>query len=284
MKVRLYAAPEEFLEENAAFLREHEAACQLNLGNAQNNRDECCRPDLLFGRCEEEGRGVLLFGNTLPWNLCLNAVPGDPAALTAAAFLAEYLREKGIAICGVTADTALCKAFFSAFQKPYTVSTSMGLMVLKKLTEPPALPGKVRKAALSELDTATGWARAFTREALREESDETEVREKFRGFIESGKLYLMTAPQGQPVSMAVSNRDLAHGAGISWVYTPPEFRGKGYCQTTVAAVCREKLRSGKDYCTLFVDMKNPISNRVYSKIGFQIIENVDDCRLETPEG
>ncbi len=284
MKLKLYETPGDFLEENREFLLEYEAAAQLNLGNAVNNREEPCHPGLLFGRYEEDGRGVLLFGNTLPWNVCLNAIPGDPAALSASVLLAEYLREKGIPINGVTADKALCKAFLFAFQKPYTVYTSMGLMVLKELTEPPALPGKVRKATLSDLDTAAGWACAFTREALREESDEKETRERFRGFIESGKVYLAVTPQGQPVSMAVSNRDLAHGAGISWVYTPPEFRGKGYCQNTVAAVCREKLRSGKVYCTLFVDMKNPISNRVYSKIGFQIIENVDDCRLETPEG
>lgn len=37
--------------------------------------------------------------------------------------------------------------------------------------------------------------------------------------------------------------------------------------------------SGKSYVTLFVDKKNPISNRVYRKIGFDVLEDAGDYRV-----
>ena len=280
MNIKLYKTPGEFLEDNRAFLQDHEAACQLNLGNANANLNEPCHPGLLFGRCEEDGRSVLLFGNTLPWNLCLNAIPGDVASLSAAVLLAEYLLRENIEITGINASKTLCNAFFSAYNRPYRVRAAMDIMVQRKLIEPPAVSGKVRKAALSDLETAANWACAFQKEALHEDADPDEMREKFRDTIQERKVYLMETPDGTLVSMAAAtSRSMPHGVGISWVYTPPEYRSKGYCQNTVAAICREKLSAGCDYCTLFVDKTNPISNRVYQKIGFEIIEDNYDCRL-----
>ena len=90
MGLRLYDTPAGFLAENESFLREYEAACQLNLGNAENRRDEPCHPGLLFGRYEEQGQALLLFGNLLPWNLCLNALPGDPRAVAFAGEPVSY--------------------------------------------------------------------------------------------------------------------------------------------------------------------------------------------------
>ena len=269
------------MTENQAFLQQFEAVCQLNLGNAAAYRDEPCRPDLLFGCCKEDGRSVLLFGNTLPYNLCLNAIPGDPAALSAAVLLAEYLRREEIKITGVNASKTLCNAFFSAYGKPYRVRAAMDIMVLEELIEPPAVSSSVRKAAPDDLELLTAWACAFYREALREELEPKETRERFSSMIQNGRVYLMETKDGTPVSMASSvSRTLPHGVGINFVYTPPEHRGKGYCQNTVAALCREKLGEGYEYCTLFVDKANPISNRVYKKIGFQIIEDIFDCRLK----
>ena len=76
---------------------------QLNMGNAQSHSGEACHPGLLFGRYEEQGEPLLLFGNTLPWNLCLNAVPGETHAPAAATELAKHLKQSGIVIHGLNA-------------------------------------------------------------------------------------------------------------------------------------------------------------------------------------
>lgn len=280
MELKLYRTPGEFLEENREFLLEYEAAAQLNLGNAQAYREEKCHPGLLFGRCEEEGRGVLLFGNTAPWNLCLNAIPGDPAALSASVFLAEHLRENNVTINGINAAKSLCDPFSFAYGGNFHLRTAMDIMVLRELVEPPVMPGRLRKAGPGDLELLVDWTMAFTWEAVGETPDRQKKRERMVSLSEGNAAYLFETPEGVPVSMACTTRKLPHGVCISYVYTPPEFRGQGYCQNTVAGICREKLGEGNGYCTLFVDKKNPISNRVYEKIGFTVLEDNFDYRLE----
>ena len=136
MVCKLYGKPGEFLEENRDFLLENEALVQLNLGNAQTHREEGCHPGLLFGRYEEEGRMCLLFGNTAPWNICLNAPQGMEKSMEAAGELARYLREGNIEIAGVTAREDLAKAFMEAYGGGFSLRSSMDIMVLKKVIQP----------------------------------------------------------------------------------------------------------------------------------------------------
>lgn len=62
---------------------------------------------------------------------------------------------------------------------------------------------------------------------------------------------------------------MPHGRSVGPVYTPPYFRGKGYATSAVAQLSRLLLRQGNDYCALFADLSNPISNHVYQKIGYR---------------
>ena len=277
MAIKLYPTPRDFLRDNSAFLDRYEVQSQLNRGNAAAHRDEPSAPALLFGRVELDGAPVLLFGNTLPWNLCLNSADPDPSK--AVSELASYLRDKNIEITGVTARDALCQAFMAAYGGKFTLRETLDIMVLSTLIEPPPCPGTVQKAAMSDLDLIVDWKCAIIREALHEEPVPERVRETTIGQLKRSVVCLKRDPSGEPVSMANSGRMLERGACVSGVYTPPEHRGKGYCQNTVAALCRELLACGKSYITLFVDKKNPISNRVYRKIGFEILEDSSDYRL-----
>lgn len=279
MVCKLYGKPGEFLEENRDFLLENEALVQLNLGNAQAHREEACHPSLLFGRYEENGEMCLLFGNTAPWNICLNAPQGMEKSMEAAGELARYLREGNIEIAGVTAREDLAKAFMEAYGGEFSLRSSMDIMVLKKVIQPEKLPGAVRKTTGDDMGLVAQWCHGFYLDIHGEDHSLEDIRKEQGGRVENGLYYLFEAPGEGAVSMAAVFRDLPHGTCISAVYTPPQHRGKGYCQNTVAAICQEKLREGKDYCTLFVDKKNPISNRVYQKIGFEIIENCYEYKL-----
>ena len=283
MKRTLYPTPGDFLQDNRLFLEEHEALCQLNLRNAQANREDPCSPSLLFGRYEANGEPVLLFGSALPWNLCLNA-PSGTASLSAqaAAELAAWLRAENIPIAGVTAREELCQAFMGAYGGEFTQRSAMDIMVLTELIEPPAVSGTVRPAQGEDLDTICQWAHAFYREALHEEGDPETIRQHNQERIQKGEIRVLELPGGELASMAHTSRETERGIAISGVYTPPEHRGKGYCQATVGALCRELLARGKDYCTLFVNRENPISNRVYRKTGFQVLEDCWEYRLEEP--
>jgi predicted GNAT family acetyltransferase len=74
---------------------------------------------------------------------------------------------------------------------------------------------------------------------------------------------------GQPVSMAARNRETKDGSNISFVYTPPELRGRGYAGSVTAFACEDTFKDGKKVCFLYTDLRNPISNRIYQKIGFR---------------
>lgn len=279
MELKLYPTPGDFLRDNRDFLEKHEIPAQLNRGNVAAHESEPCTSSMLFGRVELAKEPVLLFGSTQPWNLCLNAAPGDTRVHEAAQALAAYLHENSIEITGVTGRDALCQAFMKAYGGKFTLRSAMDILVLYTLIEPPPCPGTVRKAGLSDLELIVGWKCAMMREAVGEEPDPQRLQETTMDQLERSVVWLMENESGEPVSMANSGRMLEHGACVSGVYTPPEHRGHGYCQNTVAALCRELLASGKSYVTLFVDKKNPISNRVYRKIGFDVLEDASDYRL-----
>jgi predicted GNAT family acetyltransferase len=76
---------------------------------------------------------------------------------------------------------------------------------------------------------------------------------------------------GVPVSMAGSSRQLPRGRAVGPVYTPPYLRGRGYATASVALLSRIILEKGNDYCALFTDLANPVSNSIYQKIGYQPI-------------
>lgn len=279
MAMKLYPTPGDFLRDNSAFFDRYEVQAQLNLHNAARHKDEPCAPGLLLGRVERDGAPVLLFGNTPPWNLCLNAAPGDERIPEAAAGLAAYFHENSIAITGVSGRDALCQVFMKAHGGSFTLRSTMDIMVLYTLIEPSPCPGTVRKANMSDLDLIVDWKCAMMREAVNEEPEPQRVRNTTVDQLERSVVWLMEDEHGEPVSMANSGRMLLHGACVSGVYTPPRHRGHGYCQNTVAALCRGLLSSGKSYVTLFVDKKNPISNRVYRKIGFDVLEDASDYRF-----
>jgi len=60
------------------------------------------------------------------------------------------------------------------------------------------------------------------------------------------------------------------------VYTPPEFRGRGYASALVAALSQAMLDAGYHFCTLFTDLANPTSNHIYQAIGYQPVCDTDE--------
>ena len=64
---------------------------------------------------------------------------------------------------------------------------------------------------------------------------------------------------------------------IGYVYTPNAYRGRGYARKVVNSLKNEILASGK-IATLNVDRKNPISNHLYSSLGFKRVFSQGEYR------
>lgn len=54
--------------------------------------------------------------------------------------------------------------------------------------------------------------------------------------------------------------------------------GKGYAKAMMYLITKELIKEVK-YLTLFVDKANPISNKVYKDVGFNILTNNYDYRI-----
>ena len=109
------------------------------------------------------------------------------------------------------------------------------------------------------------WMKAFTDECFHENAPLDEASARY--CVDRGMMYILE-DGGQPVSMAGSSRQMPHGRAVGPVYTPPYLRGKGYATACVALLSRLILEKGNDYCALFTDLENPISNSIYQKIGY----------------
>ena len=124
-----------------------------------------------------------------------------------------------------------------------------------------------RKATEQDRPILTRYIKEFYEEALNEEVSDEHVNQKFEAYLEKG--YYFLEKEAKIVSQAVIGRTLIKGKSISGVYTPKEERGKRYAYDLVYTLSKKCLDEGAEYCVLYTDAENPISNHVYEKIGYE---------------
>ena len=83
----------------------------------------------------------------------------------------------------------------------------------------------------------------------------------------------------KPVAMACGSK-WGNGVrrSISWVYTLPERRGRGFAAALTSHIAQLILQTG-DIPFLYTDLANPCSNRAYAKAGFLPRGQVDELKL-----
>jgi predicted GNAT family acetyltransferase len=125
-------------------------------------------------------------------------------------------------------------------------------------------PGRFRAATVADVPLIAGWIREFMAELADRQGDPQELA---TSRVAAGQLYLWV--DGEPVSMAAWTGRTDHGVRIGFVYTPARLRMRGYASACVAALSRELLASGLQYCCLYTDLANPTANALYARIGYR---------------
>jgi len=69
--------------------------------------------------------------------------------------------------------------------------------------------------------------------------------------------------------MAGMPRRTRSSATIGLVYTPPEYRKRGYAADLVASLSTKFLEDGFSMCVLHTELNNPGPQRIYQKIGYK---------------
>lgn len=139
----------------------------------------------------------------------------------------------------------------------------------------PAVPvaGRMRFAAASDREWLTRCATGFLVECdlpeARSQTLSDDVRQAVERLLQDEALVLWELPGGGPAAMAAIIRRTSFGASVSWVYTPPEGRQRGYASALVAQLSQHILSAGASRCMLFTDANNPQTNAIYQKIGYR---------------
>ena len=130
----------------------------------------------------------------------------------------------------------------------------------------PGTPGRARQVTAQDSTLFIDWMETFHREAV--PNDHPQAREELERIAAEGR-FTFWIDKDQPVSMAGIVRRLKTSAAITSVYTPPDLRGRGYGGSVTAAVVERIYAEGRKTACLYTDLRNPISNRCYARIGFK---------------
>jgi len=272
LQIQTYIDPAAFLDQAQPFLEAQETVNNLILGVTIRLRDHpewTKHPPYLAVVENSAGEVQLAASITPPHNLLLAGSPPIPEE--AIELLIQNLCAGKWTFPGTNAEKGLALRFAEAWARAAGVEFRAKMRLrayeLRQVVPPLDPPGgTLRLASPDDLETVAGWRVEFIRESLHEDPPEDNHEDALR-FIQAGSTFLWE--DQQPVSMAVSTRPTPHGVSIGGVYTPPEYRGRGYASACVAALSQRLLDGGKSFCTLFTDLDYPTSNSIYQKIGYR---------------
>jgi len=289
MIVKEYETARTFLNNNENILLEHEAVSQLILFNAYQNLTTSVSGKCMFGAVLEEENTVLLFCNVEPYSLVIYIASQDKDTVNAASItVADFLTDNHISITGIIAKNGVCQSFITQYKKSISCNFNeirgMDIMEIRKVNEIKPVDGIHRTAVNAESKLITDWMIQFQIEALASEMDYEVALKKVTNLINNNKIFVYENIEHRIVSMATATRKLIHGMAISYVFTPEEFRGKGYAAANIYYLSKELLESGYEFCTLFADKKNLVSNRAYEKVGYIGMEENYEYRILPIEG
>jgi uncharacterized protein len=189
---------------------------------------------------------------------------------TAAALLEEWLRADPD-VPGVGGPSRVVRAMASEWERRVggrsELVMAQALHALEQVIDParPA-PGRIRLAVEADRELLIDWTRAFLEgEGLSDDPT---------GMVASRQMYLWE--DQEPVSLLGVNAPVGGAVRIGPVYTPLEYRGRGYATSAVAAASRLSLEQGARRCLLFTDLANPTSNRIYASVGYRRIADWEE--------
>ena len=271
MKLKWHERVDSFLDLAQADLEQNEALNNLMLGICfRAQADPHYYPSIKLATISDSAGLILAAAMTPPHNLILHA--GGKQVEKAWRLLANSLQADDLHIPGVIGPKQIVETFCRVWQQQTLCGkeliSALRVYVLKIVNHRLAGPGLFRAARERDLDfLVAAWIQFHIECDLRGDLEPRKVTKRIGRLIQKNDLFVWE-DQGQVVSLAAKSRSMRKGAVIGYVYTPKEVRGRGYATGCVTALSQHLLDSGYEYCALFTDLANPISNSIYQKIGY----------------
>ncbi|MFP3378288.1 GNAT family N-acetyltransferase [Bacillus sp. SIMBA_069] len=157
--------------------------------------------------------------------------------------------------------------------KKTNVVMEQGVYALQQVKKKWTEDGAFREIGSDELPLIEQWIYQFC-EDVRLPTTKEEAKQTAHTLITNRRLFGLEV-DGKLVSVVAKTRPTTNNITVNFVYTPKEVRKKGYASSCVAALSQRMLDEGYKTTTLYTDLANPTSNKIYQEIGYeQIAESV----------
>lgn len=151
--------------------------------------------------------------------------------------------------------------------KKTTVVMEQGIYELKQVKKKWDGDGVFREVSSDELTLIEQWIYKFC-EDVKLPTTKEEAKQTAHTLITNRRLFGLEV-DGKLVSVAAKTRPTTNNITVNFVYTPKEARKKGYASNCVAALSQCMLDEGYKTTTLYTDLANPTSNKIYQEIGYE---------------
>ncbi|CAM4243594.1 acetyltransferase [Bacillus manliponensis] len=172
---------------------------------------------------------------------------------------------------GLVEDTA--KQIAAHFNKQVRLGMNQCIYVLQTVEKEAGNKGLFYQVLPEEQPIIEKWVYEFCQDVHLPTTKE-EANEKAAELIESHRLFGWRV-NDELVSMAAVTRPTENNITVNYVYTPKEKRGSGYASSCVSALSQRMLNEGYKTTSLYTDLANPTSNKIYQKIGYKpVMESI----------
>lgn len=272
-------SPAHFFERCGAFMNAAEAEHNLILGlkTALITGDHDYKPPIYLAWAERSDQVVGIVFRTPPYKVAVSELP--PEVIGALVADLEAMYDEIPAVMGPPATArAVAEQWAAAKGAAVRDGHQLRIHALTAVrTGLPQPPGHLRLATPHDRPVVRDWLQAF--------EDETHIRgvdtdTAARRMITASQLYIWD--DGGPACMAAALGSTPTSMRVGYVYTPPDRRGAGYATSAVATLSALVLATGRRSLFLYTDIANPVSNRVYARIGYEAVCDVHDFEIVRP--
>jgi GNAT superfamily N-acetyltransferase len=272
LQLQRHANVHKFAARALSWLLQSEAEHNLILGIMAQIKASPGPTTPYFATIEADGQVVGCAFRTPPYKFGITRMP--PGAIPDLVNDVSEIFEELPAVLGPGAQArAFAEAWAVCRGKTVHPGMKQRIYELRRVNFPehPA-PGELRLATHRDLDVLVRWLNEF--------AEETRVGTvNLPTFAENhinNKTVFVWEVEGEPRTVSLYAGKTPNGVRIGFVYTPPEFRCRGYASSCVAAVSQRALDAGNKFCCLYTDVSNPTSNDIYQRIGYTPVCDVVD--------
>ncbi len=287
MNFKKYETKEKFMEENFPLLLQKEAENEVMISIVKQHHEKKVNKWLL-GRIEEDEKVKIIFIVDDDKEGLLLYFPEENVEQSYINFLIDTIINLNVELKEILAPVEYAKQisdiYINKANKVVREISNTYTYKLEKLNEECVLEENEKIIKLEDEQNKVEELIKIVKEIhtdiyhLEECSDE-EALKIARIYLKKGIYLLTNEAENEIYTQVVNVRNQINGATIGAVITPKKFRGKGYAKKCIYGVCKRLLDDGKNFVVLRVATKNEAAKKVYERIGFKKIDEVQRIKF-----